>query len=45
LRPRYPRRGWERSRARGQMQKLPSVGKFQHVFPEILNGEPGFILP
>jgi len=28
--PRDPRKSWQRGSARGQMQKLPSVGKFRH---------------
>src|SRR5262249_52280955 len=33
LRPSDTRHGWQRSSARGQMQKLPSVGKFHFELP------------
>ena len=38
LRPRDPRHDRERGRARGQMQKLPAVGKFHVALPEQCRG-------
>src|SRR5262249_38662545 len=34
---------WQRGRARGQMQKLPSVGKFHSITPSAMAESPGGI--